>query len=117
MECDLAYSTIYHLTLRGRPKCQQDIPHIGQHFWGTRDKCSIKNGLLLKGTRVCIPPELLDHTLAGLHGAYQGINKMQAQVREAVYWPGIEADIVDYVHWCTICTKHKASPPCLAYAS
>ena len=36
---------------------------------------------------------------------------MQAQVTKAVYWPGIDADIVNYVCWCTICTKHKASPP------
>ena len=36
---------------------------------------------------------------------------MQVQVREAVYWLVKDADITDYVHWCTICTKHKASPP------
>ena len=28
-----------------------------------------------------------------------------------MYWPGIDADISDYVNWCTVCTKHKASPP------
>ena len=63
-----------------------------------------------QGTRVCIPPELLDHTLADLHGAHQGINGMQAQAREAVYWPDIDMDITNYVCPCTICTKHKASP-------
>ena len=36
---------------------------------------------------------------------------MQAQAREAVYWPGIHSDISDYVSQCTMCTKHKASPP------
>ena len=45
--------------------------------------------------------ELLNHTLANLHRAHQGIEKMQAQVREAVYWPSIDADIADYVHQCT----------------
>ena len=34
---------------------------------------------------------------------------MQAQAKENVYWPGIDANISDYVSWCTICTKHKAS--------
>ena len=28
-----------------------------------------------------------------------------------MHWPGIDANIVDYVCQCTICTKHKASPP------
>ena len=32
-------------------------------------------------------------------------------MREAVYCPGIDANIADYVSQCTICTKHKASPP------
>ena len=36
---------------------------------------------------------------------------MQAQARESVYWPHIDADIADYVSQCIICTKHKASPP------
>ena len=75
------------------------------------DKLSIDSSLLIKGTRVCIHPELLDHTLADVHGAHQGINRMWAQVREAVYWPSIDADIADYACWCTICTKQNASPP------
>ena len=36
---------------------------------------------------------------------------MQAQAREAVYWPSIDADIANYVCQCTICTKYKASLP------
>ena len=84
--------------------------HFAQHFWGTRDELSIESGLL-KGTRVCVPPELLDHTLADLHGAQQGIDRMQLQARLAAYWPGIDTDIVDFVCQCAICTKYKASPP------
>ena len=64
-----------------------------------------------RGQGVCIPPELLKRTLADLHGDHQGVDRMQAQVREAVYWPGIDSDISDYVSRCTTCTKHKASPP------
>ena len=109
VECDPVYSTVYCLTLWGWPDWVQDVPHVAKHFWGTRDELSINNGLLLKGTRVCIPPELLKRTLADLHGAHQGVDRVQAQAREAMYWPGIDTDIADYVSQCTICTKHKAS--------
>ena len=105
------YNTIYHLTLRGWPEGRQQVSWITRHFWGAWDKLSIESGLLLKGTRVCIPPELLDHTLVDLHSAHQGIDMIKAQVRKVVYWPSIDANIVDYVWWCTICTKHKASLP------
>ena len=64
-----------------------------------------------RGQGFAFQPELLERTLADLHGAHQGIDRMQAQAREAVYWPGIDSDISDYVIWYTICTKHKASPP------
>ena len=82
---------------------------IIQHFWGAKDELSIEASILQKGYSVCIPPELLKCTLADLHGAHQGMEKMQTQAREAVYWPGINADIADYIRRCTICTKHKAS--------
>ena len=36
---------------------------------------------------------------------------MQAQARESVNWPGIDTDIGDFVRWCTICIKQKASLP------
>ena len=85
VEHDLVCSTIYCLILRDCPKCRQQVPQIARHFWGAQDKMSIDSGLLLKGTKVCIPPELLNCTLADLHRAHQGIDRMQAQVREVVY--------------------------------
>ena len=112
IECDLVYSTVYCLTLRGWPNQRQEVPHITRHFWGTRDELSINSGLLLKGTGVCIPPELPDCTLADLHGTHQGTDGIQAQVREAVYWPSTDADKASYVCQCTICPKPL---PCIAY--
>ena len=111
MECNPVYSTVYCLTLQGWPDCIQAVPHIAWHFWGVRDELSVDTGLLLKGTWLCILLELLNRTLADLHGAHQGVDRMQDQTTESVYWPGIDADIADYVSWYTICTKHKASLP------
>ena len=67
--------------------------------------------MLAYSSRVCAPLEWLNWTLLDLHGVHQGIDRMQGQVREAVFWHGIDADITDYVCWCSIYTKHKASPP------
>ena len=67
------------------------------------------------------PPKLLNRTLTDLHSTHLGMEKMQSQDREAVYWPGIDAAIIDYVrrlptamlHFSCpkLCTKFKATQP------
>ena len=96
MERDPVHATVYRLTLNGWPNRMRDVPHIACHFWGTRDKLTIE-GVLLKGNRVCIPPELYDRTLYELHDSHQGVEKMIHLARTHVYWPGINVDITDDV--------------------
>ena len=85
------------------------FPCLAYHFWGTRDGLTVEEGVLLKGSRICIPPELHDRTLYELHGCHQGIEKMTQRARSNIYWPSIDADIADYVRHCIICAKQKAS--------
>ena len=91
------------------PNRVQDVPCLVRHFWSLRDELPIEDGVLMKGNRVCIPPELHDRTLYDLHDSHQGIEKITYITRTNVYWPGIDADISDYVKRCTICTKYKVS--------
>ena len=96
-------------TLNGWPDKIQDVPHLAHHFWSLRDKLTIEDGVLSKGNRVCIPPEIHDMTLCDLHDSHQGIEKMIHITRSNVYWPGNDTDIADYIRRCTICAKYKAS--------
>ena len=85
---DLIHITHYHFTLNGQPNCLHQVLMIAWHFWGTRDELSIEDGLLLKGTRVCILPELHDRTITELHECDQGIEKMQllAKIHHILAW-------------------------------
>ena len=38
-----------------------------------------------------------------------GIEKMQHRARATVYWPGIDADIAEYIKHHKTCTQHKAT--------
>ena len=102
-------SAVYRMTLNGWPNRVQDVPCLARHFWSLRDELTIEDGVLMKGNCICIPPELHDRTLYDLHDSHQGIEKMGHIARANIYWPGIDADISDYVRRCTICTKYKAS--------
>ena len=68
---------------------------------------TVEDGVLLTGSRICIPPELHDRTLYDLHHCHQGIEKMTHIARSSVYCPSIDADIADYIRCCTIWAKHK----------
>ena len=54
----------------------QEVPYIASHFWDTRDKLTIENGVLLKGDRVCITPDLYKGMLSDLHNNHRGNKKM-----------------------------------------
>ena len=73
IKCDPVYSTLYQLTLRGWPDCLRLVLRIAQHYWGAWDELSLEAGILVLGDCICIPPELLNRTLADLHSAHQGI--------------------------------------------
>ena len=102
------HRTIYRLTLNGWLDRIQEVPRIACHFWGTQDELTVENGILLKGHRVCIPPELYERMLSDLHSNHRGTEKMRHFSQNTVYWPGIDADIADYVNHCKTCTQHKA---------
>ena len=72
VERDPIHSTIYRLTLNGWLNRSQEIPRIACHFWGTWEELTVENGILLKGDRVCIPPELYERMLSDLHGNHRG---------------------------------------------
>ena len=46
--------------------------------------------------------------VSDLHGNHRGIEKMRHLSQHAVYWPGLDADIANYVNHCKTCTQHKA---------
>ena len=96
---NLVYSTVYCLTpYRLVQSAGSQVPQIARHFLGIWDdtvhQCQAYSSRV---QGYALPQELLHCTLADLHGVHQEIDRMQAQAREAVYWPSIDADINDYV--------------------
>ena len=48
--------------------------------------------------------------MANLHGSHAGINKAMDQARTCVYWPGIQADVTDYIKQCLTCIESNNLP-------
>ena len=88
-----------------------NVMHFTREGWPPKDKREASNDCLLYGSRVVIPLSLRPQVLQLLHMGHFGMQRMKQLARTAVYWPRIDADIVDLCHRCTACAEHQIKPP------
>ena len=70
---------------------------MARAYWDFRDELSTDDGLLLKGPRIVIPSCLRETYLERMHYGHLSVSKIQDNARQHLYWPGLDADITDYV--------------------
>ena len=102
MQRDPILSTVHRLALNGWPQRHTNVPRIARNYWDFRDELSINNDLLMKGER--------DSIMEDLHKSHEGINKAMSLARTCMYWPGMEADLTDYIKRCLSCINSSYLP-------
>ena len=107
---DWILSTVHQLTLNGWPKIWRHIPRIACNYWDFRDELSIKGDLLMKGERIVILTMCRYSILADLHKSHEGANRSLSLARTCLYWPRMEADIVDYIKQCVMFIDNSKMP-------
>ena len=98
------------MTLNGWPRLQRHIPRIARNYWDFRDKLSIEGDLLMKGERIIIPTTCRDSILADLHKSHESANQSLLLAKTCMYWPGMEADVLDYIKQCVTCIDNSKMP-------
>ena len=104
---DPILSIVYNFTLDGWPGRGNRIPCIARQYWDQHDGLSIDNGFLMKGPWIVIPACQRECTLNHLHTGHKGTTAMSQLAKNTVYWPGIDADIEDFVNRCQPCLTSK----------
>ena len=107
---DPILSTVHWLTLNRWPSVWRHVPRIARNYWDFRDELSMEGDLLMKGERIVIPTTCRDSILADLHKSHEGANWSLSLARTCVYWPGMEADMMDYIKWCVTCIDNAKMP-------
>ena len=59
-------------------------------FFKVRHELSIKNDIVVRGSRIVMPTALRQQTLQLSHEGHQGIVKTKQLLRTKVWWPGID---------------------------
>jgi len=65
--------------------------------------------LIFKGERIVIPRELRPEIKEAIHSSHIGVEVCLGRARECVYWPGMNAEIKQYVSQCEAFNKYTDS--------
>ena len=109
---DETLRTLHKYVMNGWPKNKNDINPTTMPYFNIRDEISVVNGLALKGERIIVPLSMRKEMKQIIHSGHQGIEKCKARAREALYWPGMSAEIADIVSACSTCQEHRNYQQC-----
>ena len=108
---DSELQNLLKVIVDGWPDRQRDVHPQLRSFWAYRDELVADDGIVLKGNRIVMPESLHSETLAKLHEAHQGIEKMRLRARSCVFWNGINRDIEVVVRKCATCQEVQRAQP------
>ena len=91
----------------GWPQTVQELPKELQAYWTFREEMTVEDGLILKATRIVIPPSMREPTLWQLHDGHLGFTKCYNRAKQTVYWPNLRKELEDLVLNCQLCLKHS----------
>ena len=84
---------------------QRSLPNSLKPYFPVAAELAETDGLLMRGSRIVIPPSLRRQILDRIHGSHQGITKCRERARQSVWWPGIAKEIETMVRNCSECCK------------
>ena len=95
--------------MTGWPTNIREIPQILHPYRTFHEELTIKDGLILKGTRIIIPARKCEAILKQIHDSHLGLTKCKLHAKQAVYWPGLNDQLKQLVLNCQLCLKHSRS--------
>ncbi|CAC5400091.1 unnamed protein product [Mytilus coruscus] len=106
---DDTLQTLTRLITDGWPDEKNEVPKEVFEYWNFRDELSNVNGIILKGEKIIIPTSMRKNMLNKLHEGHLGIEKTRKLARNSIFWPGINAQITDFISKCSVCLESRRS--------
>ena len=96
------------IIITGWPKDIKEVPRPLCLYWQHRKTLANKDGLVLWGEALIIPPAKRERVLHQLHQFHQGIMKSQLLMHGSFFWPGINKAIEEVVCQCETCIQFQS---------
>ena len=95
----------------GWPETKGELSHLVLPFFDIRDELSVCDGIVIRGERVVVPKSLRRDMLYRLHYAHSGVVSTLLLARASIYWPGMSAEIKQFIEMCDVCRAFDRKQP------
>ena len=95
--CDPTVQFVKKAILGGFPDTKDEQPAAIHQYFEIRDELSVHDGVISKGQRCIIPHTQRQKIKQKLHDSQIGLQGCLCRAHETVYWPGMNAEITDYI--------------------
>lgn len=92
---------------QGWPDEKHSLPSQTLPYFNIRDELSIHDGLVFRGERIIVPYSLRVEMMKTVHSSHLGVESSLRRARECLYWPGISAEIKQFVSKCEACRSYE----------
>ena len=82
-----------------------------QRYKQIRNKLAEHNSILIRENRISLPQSLRKKAIEIAYQGNLGICKVKSLLRENVYWPGLDADVNEFISRCIPCQANLRIPP------
>ena len=106
--CDDTLVILKRVVLNGWPQSRVDCPVEIRQFWPYRDEIVCQDNVLFKGHKVIIPSAMYKDMLHAIHYSHLGADTCLNKAKEVLFWPGISAQVKDFISQCAICNQYLA---------
>ena len=96
----------------GWPSRTIDVPVAARPFHQCHHEISVQNDLVFKGGRIVIPIFLRGSMVSKLHNTHLGVECCLRRARESLFWPGMNAELKDFVRRCSVCAAYCPEQCC-----
>ena len=74
-----------------------------QGYKQVRKELMCKNGVVLRGTRMVLPPSLRGRAIGLAHATHLGMTRTKQYIRSKLWWPGLDTEVEEMIKRCTVC--------------
>lgn len=108
---DAALTALGEVILKGWPEEKKDVPDILRPYHSYRDELALSDGIIMRSDRVVIPASMRAEMKRRVHLGHLGINSSLRLAKDVMYWPGMSAEIRQFIETCGTCAAYGDKQP------